>query len=125
MVHSIPLHPFGHSLPTERLRLIRHAQITPIAASIKDHRFAGADSQVGSRARSDRFSVAMRSAVTRQMKKPMPKRTAREMRAEIDIWRCEIAGMGRRKMARSVARLEMAFVQLEWGNKVSNGRGTG
>lgn len=54
----------------------------------------------------------MRSAVMRQMKKPMLKRMTRPMRLPRDILSLMMRGSGRKKMMRSVMRLVMAFVQL-------------
>ena len=94
-------------------KLIKHAQITPVAASIKLHRFVGADSQVGSLVLRVKGSVAMRSAVVKQMKKPMEKRTTRPMRDPVDMFKLKITGMGRMKIEMSVKRLRTAFDQLE------------
>jgi hypothetical protein len=57
-------------------------------------------------------NVAMRSAVVRQMKNPMQKRTTRPTRDPIDILSLMITGIGSMKIAISVIRLRMAFDQL-------------
>jgi hypothetical protein len=106
------LHFFGHSAPMLFRRLIKHAHITPVADSMKLHRLVGADSQVGSLPLSVKGSVAMRRAVVRQMNKPRLKRMTRPTREPVDIFRRKMMGMGRMKMARSVRRFRMAFVQL-------------
>lgn len=86
--------------------------MTPTAASIKDHRFVGADSQVGSLSLSVCGRVAIRRVVMRQMKKPMLKRTMRPRRFPNDILSFMIMGRGRKKMIKSIVRFDMAFVQL-------------
>jgi hypothetical protein len=91
---------------------IRQAQMTPTAASMKDHKFAGHDSQVCSLARAARTRVFMRRPVVRQMKKPIVKTTARPIFLGVVIWRREITGMGRAKIRRSVERLKAVHVQL-------------
>jgi hypothetical protein len=58
-------------------------------------------------------SVAMRSAVVKQMKKPIEKRITRPILEPIDILRRRMTGMGRMKIAISVARLRAALVQLK------------
>lgn len=106
-------HLFGHSLPILFRKLIKQAHITPVAASMKLHRFVGADSHVGSLVARVKGSVAMRSAVVRQMKKPMEKSTIRPMREPVDMFRLRMTGMGRMKIVRSVKRLRTALDQLE------------
>lgn len=93
-------------------KLIRHAQMTPLAASIKLHRFVGADSHEGSLVRRVNGSVAMRRAVVRQMKKPMEKSTTRPIREPNDMFRRMITGIGIIKIAISVKRFEIAFNHL-------------
>jgi hypothetical protein len=95
------------------LRLMRHAQMTPVAASMKLHRLAGADSYVGSLAWRLDWSVAMRSAVVRQMKKPMEKRMTRPILDPMDMLRRKMTGIGRMKIAISVRRLRAALDHLE------------
>jgi hypothetical protein len=102
------LHFLGHNAPMLLRRLIRHAHITPVADSMKLHRLVGADSQVGSLPLRVKGRVTMRSAVVRQMEKRM----TRPKREPVDMFRRKMMGMGRMKMARSVRRLRMAFVQL-------------
>jgi hypothetical protein len=94
-------------------RLIKHAQITPVAASMKLQRFAGADSYVGSLVLSDWFKVAIRSAVVRQIKNPMEKRIISPIFEPIDMLSLRITGMGRMKMAMSVIRFRTEFDHLE------------
>jgi hypothetical protein len=94
-------------------RLIRHAQITPVAASMKLQRFAGADWYVGSLAWRLAESVAMRSAVVKHMKKPIENSTTRPIFEPIDMFRRRMTGIGRMKIAMSVLRLRTAFDQLE------------
>lgn len=106
------LHFFGHNAPILLRRLSKQAHITPVAASMKDHRFVGADSQVGSVALRLNGKAAMRSAVVRQMKKPIEKRATSPMREPIDIFSFSIIGMGSRKIARSVRMFRTAFDQL-------------
>jgi hypothetical protein len=55
----------------------------------------------------------MRSAVVKQMKKPIEKRITRPILEPIDILRRRMTGMGRMKIAISVARLRAALVQLK------------
>lgn len=90
-------------------RLIKQAHITPTAASMKLQRFVGADPHVGSLVASVKGSVAMRSAVVRQMKKPIEKSIMRPMREPIDMLRFSMTGMGRIKMTTSVDRLRIAL----------------
>lgn len=59
-----------------------------------------------------RGSVAMRSAVVRQMKKPMEKRITSPILEPMDMLRRRMTGMGRMKMAMSVTRFNTAFDQL-------------
>lgn len=54
----------------------------------------------------------IRSAVIRQMKKPMENSITKPIREPVDMFSRRITGMGRMKMARSVNRLVMAFDQL-------------
>jgi hypothetical protein len=102
----------GHNDPILFRRLIRQAQITPVAASMKLHKLAGADSNVGSLAWRLWGSVAMRSAVVKQMKKPMEKSTTRPIFEPIDMLSRRMTGIGRMKIAMSVIRFRIAFDQL-------------
>lgn len=79
---------------------------------MKLQRFVGADSHVGSLVASVNGRVAIRSAVVRQMKKPIEKSIMRPMREPIDILRLKITGMGRMNMMMSVNRLRMALDHL-------------
>jgi hypothetical protein len=54
----------------------------------------------------------MRSAVVRQMKKPIQKRTTRPTRDPIDMLSLIMTGIGSTNMAISVIKLRMAFDQL-------------
>lgn len=89
--------------------------MTPVAASMKLHRFVGAASQVMSVVFRLRGSVAIRSAVMRQMKKPIEKRTTRPIRAPKAMLRRTMTGIGSMKIAMSVNRFNIALVQLERG----------
>jgi hypothetical protein len=91
---------------------MRHAQITPTAASMKLQRLVGADSKVGSFVARVNGRVAMRSAVVRQMKKPMEKRIRRLIRELVDMFSLKMTGIGSRNIARSVMRLVTALDQL-------------
>lgn len=93
-------------------RLIKQAQMTPVALSMKLQRLVGADSHDGSLVLSVSGRVAMRSAVVRQMKKPTQNRTTRPMRDPMDMFKRTITGMGRTKIAISVRRLRTACDQL-------------
>lgn len=93
-------------------RLIKHAQITPVADSMKLQRFVGADSHDGSFVLSVSGSVNMRSAVVKQMKKPMQNNTTRPTRDPNDILRPTITGIGKTNIAMSLTRFEMALDQL-------------
>jgi hypothetical protein len=106
-------HFLGHIEPMLFRRLIRHAQMTPVAASMKLHRLAGADSYVGSLAMRLWGSVAIRSAVVKHMKKPIENSTTRPIFEPIDMLRRRMTGIGRMKIAMSVTRLRIAFDQLE------------
>lgn len=106
------LHLLGQTLDNVRRRLIRQAQITPTADSMKDQRLVGADSQVGSLSFSVCGSVAMRKDVIRQIKKPIEKSTMRPMRFPMDMLSFMIIGSGRKKMMRSVMRFVIEFVHL-------------
>jgi hypothetical protein len=55
----------------------------------------------------------MRSAVVRQMKKPMEKRMTRPILDPMDMLRRSMTGIGRMKIAMSVRRLRAALDQLE------------
>ena len=57
----------------------------------------------------------MRSAVVKQMKNPIEKRTMRPMRDPVDMFSFMITGIGGMKMEMSVKRLVTAFVQLFLG----------
>jgi hypothetical protein len=72
----------------------------------------GADSHDGSLVLSVSGSVAIRSAVVRQIKKPMQNNTTKPTRDPVDMLSLTITGMGSMKMRMSVRRLEMAFDQL-------------
>jgi len=54
----------------------------------------------------------MRSAVVRQMKKPMEKSTIKPMREPVDMFSLTTTGIGSVKTERSVSRLVTAFDQL-------------
>jgi hypothetical protein len=79
---------------------------------MKLHKLAGADSNVGSLAWRLWGSVAMRSAVVKQMKKPMEKSTTRPIFEPMDMLRRRMTGIGRMKIAISVIRFRIAFDQL-------------
>ncbi|KAJ4377513.1 hypothetical protein N0V83_000338 [Neocucurbitaria cava] len=80
---------------------------------MKLQRFVGADSHVGSLVLSVKGRVAMRSAVVKQMKKPIEKRTISPMRDPVDMFRLKMTGIGRMKIDMSVKRLRTAFDQLQ------------
>jgi hypothetical protein len=79
---------------------------------MKLHKFAGADSYVGSFVWRLNGRVAIRSAVVKQMKNPIEKSTTRPILEPMDILRRRMTGMGRIKMAMSVIRFNDAFVHL-------------
>jgi hypothetical protein len=54
----------------------------------------------------------MRSAVVRQMKKPMEKSITRPIFEPIDMLRRRMTGIGRMKIAMSVIKFKIAFDQL-------------
>jgi hypothetical protein len=86
--------------------------MTPTAASMKDHRLVGADSQVGSVVFNVCGRVAMRRIVMRQMRNPMENKTTSPILLPEDMLRRDITGIGRTNIARSVTRFETAFVHL-------------
>ena len=57
-------------------------------------------------------SVAMRSAVVRQMMEPMQNSITKPMRDPMDMLSCMRTGIGRMKMAMLVRRLRVAFDHL-------------
>ena len=93
--------------------------MTPVAASMKLHRFVGAASQVGSVVFRLRGSVAIRSAVMRQIKKPIEKRTTRPIRVLKAMFRRTMTGIGSMKIAMSVNRFNIALVHLGRGLALS------